>query len=58
MNDFRKDQKKKDEESLWEQLGRKEDKTSYDWSGFKKRILGEKTARDVAEEEAQKLKKK
>ena len=58
MTDFRKDQKKKDEESLWEQLGRKEDTTSYDWSGFKKRVLGEKTAREIAEEEAQKLKKK
>lgn len=31
---------------------------SYDWSGLKKRILGEKTAAEVAQEETEKLKKK
>jgi hypothetical protein len=32
--------------------------SSYNWDGFKKRIIGEKTAAEVATEEAEKLKKK
>lgn len=58
MSDFRKDQKK-GKKSLWEQMGRDtEDKPSR-WSDWvKKRIIGEKTAREIAEEEAEKLKKK
>lgn len=33
-------------------------KPSYDWSALKSRVLGEKTAAEVATEEAEKLKKK
>lgn len=56
---FRKNQKKKGEKSLWEQMGREEDKENSRWGEwFKKRIIGEKTAREIAEEEAEKLKKK
>lgn len=58
-NDFRKSQLKKGEKSLWEQMGRKEDKTPSRWGEwFQKRIIGEKTAREVAEEQAEKLRKK
>jgi hypothetical protein len=57
---FRKDQKKIGEESLWEQMGRKEKKESPSRWGewFKKRIIGEKTAAEIAEEQAEELKKK
>lgn len=59
MEDFRKKKLKEDEQSLWEQMGRKEDKTPSRWGEwFQKRIVGEKTAQDVAAEEAEKLKKK
>ena len=58
MEDFRKKRLKEDEESLWEQIGRKEPDTSRWSEWFKKRIIGEKTAREIAEEEAEKLKKK
>ena len=58
MEDFRKKRLKQDEQSLWEQTGRKEPDTSRWGEWFKKRIIGEKTARDLAEEETEKLKKK
>lgn len=59
MEDFRRKKLKEGEESLWEQTGRREDKTPSRWGEwFQKRIIGEKTARDIAEEEAEKLKKK
>ena len=59
MEDFRKKRLKEGEESLWQQTGRKEDETPSRWGEwFKKRIIGEKTARDVAEEQAEELKKK
>ena len=32
--------------------------SSYNWDGLKKRIIGEKTAAEVATEEAEKMKKK
>lgn len=32
--------------------------SSYDWTGLKKRIFGDKLAADVAEEEARKLKER
>jgi len=32
--------------------------SSYNWNGLKKRIIGEKTAAEVATEEAEKLKKR
>ena len=35
-----------------------EAKPSYDWSGLKNRVLGNKTAAEVATEEIEKLKKK
>ena len=35
-----------------------ETKPSYDWSGLKNRVIGSKTAAEVATEEAEKLKKK
>lgn len=55
---FRKDQKKQGEKSIWEQTGREEEKPSrfVDW--VRKRIIGEKTAREIAEEQAEELKKK
>lgn len=56
--DFRKRKIKEDEKSLWEQTGRKEDQPSRWGDWFKKRIIGEKTARDIAEEQAEELKKK
>jgi len=58
MEDFRKKRLKEDEESLWEQTGRKEPDTSrwVDW--FKKRIIGEKTAREISQEKSEELKKK
>ena len=58
MEDFRKKRLKEDEESLWEQTGRKKSDTSRWGDWFKKRILGEKTARDIAEEQTEELKKK
>lgn len=59
MEDFRKKRLKEDEESLWEQAGRKEDKTPSRWGEwFQKRIVGEKTAREIAEDQAEELKKK
>ena len=32
--------------------------SSYNWDGLKKRVIGEKTAAEVATEEAEKMKKK
>jgi len=59
MNDFRKKRLEEGEESLWEQTGRKEDKTPSRWGEwFQKRIIGEKTARELSEEQAEELKKK
>jgi hypothetical protein len=59
MEDFRKKRLKEEEKSLWEQMGRKDEDKSSRWGEwFKKRIIGEKTARDIAEEESEKLKKK
>ena len=56
---FRKDQKKTGEESLWEKMGRKEEEKPSRWGEwFKKRIIGEKTAAEIAEEETEKLKNK
>ncbi len=55
--DFRKKKLKEDEQSLWEQIGREKSQPSR-WDSFKKRIIGEKTAAEIAEEEAEKLKKK
>jgi hypothetical protein len=58
---------KRNKKNLWQQLGRDvpdmEEETaeptkSYDWSGLKSRILGEKTAGETATEEIEKLKKK
>jgi hypothetical protein len=34
------------------------EKSDYDWSGLKNRLVGNKTAAEVATEEAEKLKKK
>ena len=34
------------------------EKSAYDWSGIKSRLIGNKTAAEVATEEAEKLKKK
>jgi hypothetical protein len=61
--DFRKKKLKPGEKSLWEKMGRdtsqketQEEPSRWgDW--FKKRILGEKTAAEVATEEIEKLKK-
>lgn len=58
MEDFRKKRIKEDEESLWEQTGRKESDNSRWGDWFRKRIIGEKTAREIAEEQAEELKKK
>jgi hypothetical protein len=46
-----------DEEEVVEQTP-KTSKSSYDWSGLKKRLIGEKTAAETATEEIEKLKKK
>lgn len=56
--DFRKKKLKEDEQSLWEQMGREESQPSRWGDWFKKRIIGEKTAREIAEDEAEKTKKK
>ena len=59
MEDFRKKRLKEDEQSLWEQAGRKEDETPSRWGEwFRKRIIGEKTAREIAEDQAEEMKKK
>lgn len=59
MDDFRKKKLKEGEESLWQQMGREEDKQPSRWGEwFKKRIIGEKTAAESAQEEMEKLKKK
>lgn len=58
MEDFRKRKLKEDEKSLWEQMGRKEEETPSRWDYLKKRVIGEKTAREVAEEQAEELRKK
>jgi hypothetical protein len=58
MEDFRKRKLKEGEESLWQQTGREEQKPSRWGEWFQKRIIGEKTARDIAEEQAEELKKK
>lgn len=39
-------------------MGRKEEEAPSRWDYLKKRIIGEKTAREVAEEQAEELKKK
>lgn len=58
------DKKKK---PLWQQMGRDTEeeeeeipaeKPAYDWSGLKNRLIGTKTAAEVATEEVEKLKKK
>lgn len=60
--DFRKNQKKKGEKSIWEQTGRDtEEEQSVEKPSMFGRIrdmLGSKTAAEVATEEAKKLKKK
>lgn len=58
MEDFRKKKLKEGEKSLWEQMGRKEEQSPSRWDYIKKRIIGEKTARDIAEEQAEELRKK
>lgn len=58
MEDFRKRRLKEGEESLWKQTGREQEQPSRWGEWFKKRIIGEKTARDIAEEQAEELKKK
>lgn len=58
MEDFRKKKPKEGEESLWKQTGREEEQPSRWGEWFKKRIIGEKTARDIAEEQSEELKKK
>jgi hypothetical protein len=58
MEDFRKKRLKEGEESLWKQTGREQEQPSRWGEWFKKRIIGEKTARDIAEEQAEELKKK
>lgn len=58
MEDFRRRKRKEGEDSLWQQMGREEEKPSRWGEWFKKRIIGEKTAREIAEEEeAEKIKK-
>ncbi len=61
MEDFRKKKLKEGEKSLWEQMGRdtaEEQKPSRWGEWFNKRIVGEKTAAEVAEEQVEELKKK
>jgi hypothetical protein len=56
--DFRKKKLKEGEKPLWEQMGREESQPSRWGEWFKKRIIGEKTAREIATEQAEELKKK
>jgi hypothetical protein len=59
MEDFRKKKLKEGEKPLWEQMGREEEAQPSRWGEwFKKRIVGEKTAAEVATEQAEELKKK
>jgi hypothetical protein len=57
--DFRKRRLKEGEKSLWEQMGRDTKPKPSRWGEwFQKRIVGEKTAAEIATEETEKLKKK
>jgi hypothetical protein len=60
---FRKNQKKKDEKSLWEQMGRDTKTEEYpeeksEWFSNLKKMISFSPARDHAEEEIERIRKK